>query len=56
MFCDTFFEKISQNFSDVLENRKTGQRAKVSDVLESEILLEDIFSLEQVSMIKLEII
>ncbi|KAL3983031.1 EGF-like domain family protein [Acanthocheilonema viteae] len=34
--------------NDVLENRKTGQRAKVSDVLESEILLEDIFSLEQV--------
>ncbi|EJW80239.1 hypothetical protein WUBG_08852, partial [Wuchereria bancrofti] len=34
--------------NDILENRKTGQRAKVSDVLENEILLEDIFSLEQV--------
>ncbi|VDK85251.1 unnamed protein product [Onchocerca ochengi] len=34
--------------NDILENRKTGQRAKVSDVLQNEILLEDIFSLEQV--------
>uniref|UniRef100_A0A183EUY5 Sushi domain-containing protein n=1 Tax=Gongylonema pulchrum TaxID=637853 RepID=A0A183EUY5_9BILA len=33
---------------DILENRKTGQQAKVSDVLENEILLKNIFNLEQV--------
>lgn len=45
---------LTSNFSDLLENRKTGQRAKVSDVLENEILLEDIFSLEQVSLTEVE--
>lgn len=49
-----FSYKIFVNFSDVLENRKTGQRSKVSDVLENEILLEDIFSLEQVSILESE--
>lgn len=38
-------------YSDIVEDRKSGQRAKISDVLESEILLKDIFNLEQVNLL-----